>query len=96
MFEDLPLDTRHHKFKPKIRFPIEWRMTQERRELIDSTREKSLLLDEAKTEQGLLVDGTQKIAEAHALRAQQEREKPKVAVPAYSSPVRGRGAPARR
>ncbi|KAI0164239.1 mitochondrial ribosomal subunit protein-domain-containing protein [Hypoxylon sp. FL1284] len=61
MFEDIPIDTRHHKFKVKPKFPKEWRMTEERRNFIDNTRQKSLLLDQAKEEAGSLISGTEKI-----------------------------------
>ncbi|KAI0102750.1 mitochondrial ribosomal subunit protein-domain-containing protein [Nemania sp. FL0031] len=61
MFEDIPLDTRHHTFKVKPKFPKEWRMTEERRQFLEDTREKALLLDKTKEEAGTLVDGEAKI-----------------------------------
>ncbi|KAI1778258.1 mitochondrial ribosomal protein [Hypoxylon cercidicola] len=61
MFEDVPLDTRHHKFKVKPKFPREWRMTEERRKFLDNTRHKSLLLDQTKEEAGSLISGKEKI-----------------------------------
>ncbi|KAI1389841.1 mitochondrial ribosomal protein [Hypoxylon trugodes] len=61
MFEDIPLDTRHHTFKVKPKFPREWRMSEERRKFIDDTRQKSLLLDHAKEEAGALINGKEKI-----------------------------------
>lgn len=61
MFEDVPLDTRHHTFKVKPKFPKEWRMTEERRQFIEETRQKALLADKAKAEQGVLVDGSARI-----------------------------------
>ncbi|KAI1081252.1 mitochondrial ribosomal subunit protein-domain-containing protein [Whalleya microplaca] len=60
-FEDVPLDTRHHVFKPKPKFPKEWRMTEERKKLIEETRQKALLLDQAKEEAGQLVNGLETI-----------------------------------
>ncbi|KAI2630130.1 mitochondrial ribosomal subunit protein-domain-containing protein [Xylaria nigripes] len=59
MFEDVPLDTRHHTFKVKPKFPVEWRLTDERRESLADTRQKILLLDQAKEKQGTLVDGVE-------------------------------------
>lgn len=97
MFEDIPLDTRHHKFKPKIKFPVEWRMSEERRKFIDNTREKSLLLDEAKTEEGSMVDGKKLIEESFVAREKQlaqERLKQREALPAYA--VRGGASAGRR
>ncbi|KAI3322561.1 hypothetical protein HD806DRAFT_500375 [Xylariaceae sp. AK1471] len=61
MFEDIPLDTRYHTFKVKPKFPKEWRMTEERRQQLEDTRQKTLLLDQAKEENGTLVNGTEKI-----------------------------------
>ncbi|KAI1148218.1 mitochondrial ribosomal subunit protein-domain-containing protein [Nemania diffusa] len=60
-FEDVPLDTRHHTFKVKPRFPEAWRMTEERRLFLEDTRQKSLLLDQAKEEAGTLVNGEERI-----------------------------------
>lgn len=88
MFEDIPLYTGHHTFKVKPKFPKEWRMTEERRKYIDEAREKALLTDKEKEEQGLLVDGPARI--------KQYLEKP-VAVPQHvlQRPVRP-SRPARR
>ncbi|KAI1756330.1 mitochondrial ribosomal subunit protein-domain-containing protein [Xylaria castorea] len=61
MFEDVPLDTRHHTFKVKPKFPKEWRLTEERRRFLEDTRQKGLLLDQAKEEEGTLVNGAEKI-----------------------------------
>jgi small subunit ribosomal protein S35 len=61
MFEDIPLDTRHHTFKTKPKFPKEWRMTEERRQQLEDTRQNALLLDQTKEEEGTLVNGTEKI-----------------------------------
>ncbi|KAI0134700.1 mitochondrial ribosomal subunit protein-domain-containing protein [Xylariales sp. AK1849] len=60
-FEDIPLDTRHHQMKSKPRFPREWRLTEKRIQEIEDSRQKSLLLDQAKEEEGSLVDGAEKI-----------------------------------
>jgi small subunit ribosomal protein S35 len=80
MFEDVPLDTRHHKFKVKPRFPVEWRMTEERRQELEDTREKSRLLDEQKAGQGLLMDGAERI-ETYFSGAPKEPEKIPVRIP---------------
>ncbi|KAI0206739.1 mitochondrial ribosomal subunit protein-domain-containing protein [Astrocystis sublimbata] len=61
MFEDVAIDTRHHTFKIKPKFPKEWRMTEERRQFLEDTRQKSLLLDQAKEDNGTLIDGTRRI-----------------------------------
>ena len=69
-FEDIPLDTRHHKFKYKPKFPREWRMTEERRKELQAVRAQSFLLDQKKVAEGTLVDGTQRVAAALAAPAQ--------------------------
>ncbi|KAI5860146.1 mitochondrial ribosomal subunit protein-domain-containing protein [Durotheca rogersii] len=60
-FEDVPLDTRHHRFKIKPKFPREWRMSDERRRFLADTRQQSLLLDERKEAEGTLIDGKEKL-----------------------------------
>lgn len=61
MFDDIPLDMRHHTFKVKPKFPREWRMSEERRKFLEDTRQKSLLLDQTKEEAGALINGKEKI-----------------------------------
>ncbi|KAK0708384.1 mitochondrial ribosomal subunit protein-domain-containing protein [Lasiosphaeris hirsuta] len=64
MFEDIPLDTRHHTFKRKPKFPVEWRMSEERRAELEAQRKKAFLLDESKRMNGTLIDGVRSIQEA--------------------------------
>ena len=73
MFEDIPLDTRHHKIKEQIKFPKEWRMTEERQKELGARRKEALLLDEKKRTEGALVDGRQTIQQA-LLHAQSVEE----------------------
>lgn len=96
-FDDVPLDTRHHKVKPKIKFPVEWRMTAERRKFIDETRAQAQLADETRTADGTLIDGKQRIAESFVLREQQlAKEKQKIPLPAFSRGGAGGKRPAPR
>lgn len=75
-FEDVPLDTRHKaKGKAKPRFPVEWRMTGERRAQLDGMRQREAIADAKKVEDGLLLDGTQKIESYLMLKAAEEQEK---------------------
>lgn len=70
MFEDVPLDTRHHKFKTVIKFPKEWYLTEERKKQLVEQRKQALLLDEVKRNEGKLVDGVEAIEKAlHAAKA---------------------------
>ncbi|KAI1211739.1 mitochondrial ribosomal protein [Annulohypoxylon truncatum] len=61
MFEDIPLDTRHHTCKTKPKFPREWRMSEDRRKFLEDTRQQSLLLDQTKEEAGSLINGKDRI-----------------------------------
>ncbi|KAK8089205.1 hypothetical protein PG997_004166 [Apiospora hydei] len=61
MFEDIPLDTRHHQIKVRPKFPKEWRLTEERMQQLEDARQKSLLLDQAKEQDGQLVDGNERV-----------------------------------
>lgn len=61
MFEDVPLDFRHHKFVTKPKFPDLWRMTPERKEQLEATRRQKRLLEQEKAGQGQLVDGVKLI-----------------------------------
>lgn len=65
-FEDIPLDTRHHKFKYKPKFPREWRMTEERRKELQAIRAESFQLDQKMVAEGTLIDGAQRIQAALA------------------------------
>lgn len=86
MFEDIPLDTRHHKFKQRIKFPKEWYLTEERKLQLEAQRKQALLLDEGKRTEGLMIDGVQTIE--HALLHAKKEE---VVVPVLSRarPTRG-------
>jgi small subunit ribosomal protein S35 len=55
------LDTRHHRFKPKVNFPAEWRITKERRTELIKYRQAAALIDQRRELAGQLVDGIQQI-----------------------------------
>ncbi|KAH7376216.1 37S ribosomal protein S24 [Plectosphaerella cucumerina] len=60
-FEDVPLDTRHHTFKTKPKFPKEWYLTKERKLELAAQRARAAELDAAKAAEGRLVDGVKSI-----------------------------------
>ncbi|KAK7964897.1 hypothetical protein PG988_009901 [Apiospora saccharicola] len=60
-FEDIPLDTRHHQIKVRPKFPKEWRLTEARMQQLEEARQQSLLLDQAKEQDGQLVDGNERV-----------------------------------
>ncbi|PKS07523.1 hypothetical protein jhhlp_006127 [Lomentospora prolificans] len=74
MFEDIPLDLRHHPIKAKPKFPIEWRMTEERRRELDQIRARSIEKDLQSGEKGKLIDGGA-VVQGFLNEPVQEREK---------------------
>ncbi|KAH6690499.1 37S ribosomal protein S24 [Plectosphaerella plurivora] len=60
-FEDIPLDTRHHTFKTKPKYPKEWYLTRERKLELAAQRAQALGLDKAREAEGKLVDGVKSI-----------------------------------
>ncbi len=68
-FEDVPLDTRHHTFKTKPKFPREWRITEERLKELKMGRELAAQADKMRADSGELVDGKHIISVANELSA---------------------------
>lgn len=64
MFEDVPLDFRHHKFKPKREFPEEWRLTKEKKKGLEEGRRLKLEQEREREVQGKLVEGVRVVEEA--------------------------------
>lgn len=73
MFEDIPLDLRHHKPKKKHVFPPEWLLTPERKQELEASRERANLLDNSRAEVGLLMDGSRLERTAHAMTLEDDR-----------------------
>ncbi|KAL8760341.1 MAG: hypothetical protein Q9199_000123 [Rusavskia elegans] len=61
MFEDVPLDFRHHKSKPKFEFPEKWKLTEERRAQLEENRRQRELREKEREDVGRLVDGAKVI-----------------------------------
>lgn len=76
-FADVPLDTRHHTFKSKPKFPVEWRLTEQRQKELEAARQQAQLANQERALQGAIVDGVQQIKEALS----------KKSVPAVAAPV---------
>ncbi|KAI9673692.1 MAG: 37S ribosomal protein S24, mitochondrial [Caeruleum heppii] len=57
MFEDVPLDFRHHREKKRFVFPEAWKMTPERRQYLDEKRRQKEESERERVERGLSVDG---------------------------------------
>ncbi|MCJ1273941.1 37S ribosomal protein S24, mitochondrial [Puttea exsequens] len=66
MFEDVPLDFRHHRFKKQHEFPEGWKLRPARREQLALEREQRILGEKRREKQGGLVNGEVIIEEARA------------------------------
>lgn len=66
MFEDVPLDFRHHKFRRKVEFPEGWKLTRERRERLEEERKVREERQKQREEEGTLVQGVRIVEEAMA------------------------------
>ena len=63
-FEDVPLDFRHHKFKPKVEFPESWKLTREKRARLEENRKMRLGQEKEREAQGKLVEGVRVVEQA--------------------------------
>lgn len=57
MYEDVPYDFRHHKFKPRVKFPEAWKMTEERRAKLEQERERKAIEEGQREAAGQIIDG---------------------------------------
>lgn len=78
-FEDIPLDTRHHRVVKKPRFPEAWRMTDKRRLELNEYRQLQMAQDVEKEKAGQLVIGQRVIEEHLQKKMLEEQEKAKLA-----------------
>ncbi|KAL8675388.1 MAG: hypothetical protein Q9168_000219 [Polycauliona sp. 1 TL-2023] len=72
LFEDVPLDFRHHKPKPRYEFPDKWKLTEEKRAQLEENRRQRELGEKEREEAGKLVDGAkiiEQVMEAMTLKA---------------------------
>jgi len=66
MFEDLPLDFRHHKRKPKFEFPDGWKLNEGRKKQLEADRSRISDEERAREGMGMVLDGARIISEALA------------------------------
>lgn len=78
MFEDVPLDFRHHRFKKKVEFPEEWKLTPARRAQLEQERTARLELEQRRVSEGKVVDGGEILR--LAMEAMPSRDESKVLV----------------
>ncbi|KAK5147500.1 37S ribosomal protein S24, mitochondrial [Rachicladosporium monterosium] len=88
-FEDVPLDTRHVRVRPKLGFPAAWKMTEERMAGLESARRVALLEEGLKVEEDRVVSGEAAIEEARRTRLLREPEQA-VMVEARQTVARGK------
>ncbi|KAL8899827.1 MAG: hypothetical protein Q9192_001387 [Flavoplaca navasiana] len=81
MFEDVPIDFRHHKSKPKFEFPENWKLTEERRAQLEENRRQRVLGEKEREEAGRLVDGAKVIEQVMAALALKAPAAARVEVP---------------
>lgn len=79
-FEDVPLDFRHHKYRPKLSFPEEWKLTPERKQQLEAERQQKRLGERKREQLGQLPDGVSAIEAM--LKAKPIREEARVLVEA--------------
>ena len=92
-FEDIPLDTRHHKFVKKPKFPKEWRMTPERKAELEEQRKLAEEAERLRQQEGLLLDGKAILAQANEEMA---KEMAKQAMEAPVQQTKGKKATNKR
>lgn len=82
MFEDVPVDFRHVKLKPKYEFPEGWKLNgEEKKQRLEAERERIMIEQNQKEEVGGVVDGREVLKEIFARRPA-VREREPVMVPA--------------
>jgi small subunit ribosomal protein S35 len=96
-FEDVPTDFRHHTPKPFHKFPERWKLTPERRQLLEEKRVKALEAGERTRLDGSVIDGVDVINTAMkrlGMREMLEKRGAAAATlgvkPGKKAPVRGR------
>ena len=63
-FEDVPLDFRHHKFRPKVEFPDAWKLTRRKRAMLEEDRRLRSEQGKEREQQGKVVEGVQVVEAA--------------------------------
>ncbi|KAH8821065.1 mitochondrial ribosomal subunit protein-domain-containing protein [Xylogone sp. PMI_703] len=95
-FEDVPLDTRHHIFKQKPKFPKEWRLTEERRAELEASRTLAKQKDQERLLSGAVVDGVKQIEDAMAKPVEIKLPVAEMAVAGKGRTTKGRRIAVRR
>lgn len=74
MFEDVPVDFRHIKLKPKYEFPEGWKLnTEEKRQQLEAERERVMIEQGQKEKARQVVDGREVLKEVFRRQAPRQR-----------------------
>ena len=75
MFEDVPVDFRHIKLKPRYEFPEGWKLnTEEKRQQLEAERERVMIEQGQKEKARQVVDGREVLKEVFRRQAPRQRE----------------------
>ncbi|KAK4940613.1 hypothetical protein LTR28_009088, partial [Elasticomyces elasticus] len=69
-FEDVPFDFRHHKSKPKLKFPEEWLLTEERKAELEAKRRTREKKEAQRVVAGQIADGIRAIEEGRRIKVE--------------------------
>ena len=69
-FEDVPFDFRHHKEKPKLKFPDEWLLTEERKAELEAKRKARQDNERQRFVAGQVADGVRAISEGRRINVE--------------------------
>ncbi|KAL9019930.1 MAG: hypothetical protein Q9185_002872 [Variospora sp. 1 TL-2023] len=81
MFEDVPLDLRHHKPKPTFEFPEMWKLTEHRKAQLEANWRQQALREREREETGTLIDGTKVVEQVLEAMSMQAPAKPAMPPP---------------
>ncbi|KAE8445319.1 hypothetical protein EG329_013557 [Mollisiaceae sp. DMI_Dod_QoI] len=95
-FEDIPLDTRHHHFKPKPRFPREWEITTQRKKELEQYRQQVAMKDQQREIAGHIINGIMQIEEGLKKSVAAREELPEMIMAGSESKTRGKRVAVRR
>ena len=79
MFEDVPLDFRHHKPKKFLEFPEAWKLDKEKRQRLGEERKRREDVEASRVKMGArLVEGREVVREALSAQQQPKRDESQV------------------
>jgi small subunit ribosomal protein S35 len=92
----VPLDTRHHYFKPRYEFPEEWKITEQRRVELIQYRQAIAQKDQQLELEGQIIDGIKQIEEGLAKQEPIRESLPEMLLGARRPGTKGKKVSVRR